>query len=214
MAAAADIAHLLAAAGAAPSAAARVSRSVGRLSSVPEAVLRDEGACQALALAVRVLSPPRNGAKGAGGAPALGVADVEPFLRPLFLDHVGHDSHDVREVRRLECLDGRGAGRGLPGAGRCAAAATRGGAGPRRAPGGAAALAAFECGVLEGWGSGRLGAGCAVLGSRGARQGRRCAGSDQAPSSRPPAPSLCVCARALLPPRVALPSPATNPPAR
>jgi hypothetical protein len=70
-----------------------VASAVGRLASVPEASLREEGACQALALAVRLLAP-REGA-------ALGVEDVEGVLAPLFLEHVRHDSHDVREVRRL-----------------------------------------------------------------------------------------------------------------
>ncbi len=90
MAAAAEVAHLLAAASGAPAAASKLQGGVGRLCSVPEEVLREEGACQALALAVRVLVP--------RGASPLGVAEVEPFLSPLFLDNVRHDSHDVREV--------------------------------------------------------------------------------------------------------------------
>jgi len=90
VAAAAEVAHLLATAGSPSAAAAKLSDGVTRLCSVPDAVLREEGACQALALAVRVLLPRE--------ASLLGVDAIEPFLSPLFLDHIQHDSHDVREV--------------------------------------------------------------------------------------------------------------------
>ena len=124
VAAAAAVAHRLAAAAGAPTAAARLEAALGRLCAAPDAALREEGACQALALAVRVLSPSAGGSADAdcadgsssGGAhqkqqqqqrqkqkqqrppPPLGVADVEPFASPLFLSHVSSDSPGVREV--------------------------------------------------------------------------------------------------------------------
>ncbi|KIZ04169.1 hypothetical protein MNEG_3787 [Monoraphidium neglectum] len=90
VAAAGEVIHLLAAASGADAAAEALSSGIARLCSVPEAVLREEGACQALALAVRVLA-------GREGSP-LGVDQLAPFLVPTFLNLVKHDSHDVREV--------------------------------------------------------------------------------------------------------------------